>query len=217
MSHSLHLSPVSDRLREALDALRAGRPILLSDDADRENEADVIVAAELVTDETMALLIRECSGIVCLCLTAEKSASLGLRPMVEDNRSQYGTAFTVSIEARTGVSTGVSAADRITTIRAAIAADADTQSVVSPGHVFPLVAREGGVLARRGHTEGSVDLARLAGLPPAAVLCELMLPDGTMARRDDAVRFADQHNLPVLTIEDIVQYREQMERAVSFV
>jgi 3,4-dihydroxy 2-butanone 4-phosphate synthase len=173
-------------------------------------------AADKLTLPGMAMLIRECSGIVCLCLTAEKSASLGLRPMVENNRSQYGTAFTVSIEARTGVSTGVSAADRITTIRAAIAPDADTQSVVSPGHVFPLVAKEGGVLARRGHTEGSVDLARLAGLPPAAVLCELMLPDGTMARRDDAVRFADQHNLPVLTIEDIVQYREQMERAVSF-
>lgn len=114
------------------------------------------------------------------------------------------------------MSTGVSAADRITTIRAAVAPDADAQSVVSPGHVFPLVAQEGGVLARRGHTEGSVDLARLAGLSPAGVLCELMLPDGTMARRDDAVRFADQHGLPVLTIEDIARYREQMARAVSF-
>jgi 3,4-dihydroxy 2-butanone 4-phosphate synthase len=196
------------RMAAALDAVRLGVPVVVLDDADRENEADLIVAADKLTQASMAMLIRECSGIVCLCLTAEKSASLGLRPMVEDNRSQYGTAFTVSIEARTGVSTGVSAADRITTIRAAIAPDADTQSVV---------AKEGGVLTRRGHTEGSVDLARLAGLPPAAVLCELMLPDGTMARRDDAVRFADQHNLPVLTIEDIVQYREQMERAVSFV
>ena len=204
------------RMAAALDAARLGVPVVVLDDADRENEADLIVAADKLTQASMAMLIRECSGIVCLCLTAEKSASLGLRPMVEDNRSQYGTAFTVSIEARTGVSTGVSAADRITTIRAATAPDADTQSVVSPGHVFPLVAKEGGVLTRRGHTEGSVDLARLAGLPPAAVLCELMLPDGTMARRDDAVRFADQHNLPVLTIEDIVQYREQMERAVSF-
>ena len=204
------------RMAAALDAVRLGVPVVVLDDADRENEADLIVAADKLTQASMAMLIRECSGIVCLCLTAEKSASLGLRPMVEDNRSQYGTAFTVSIEARTGVSTGVSAADRITTIRAAIAPDADTQSVVSPGHVFPLVAKEGGVLARRGHTEGSVDLARLAGLPPAAVLCELMLPDGTMARRDDAVRFADQHSLPVLTIEDIVRYREQMGRAVSF-
>jgi 3,4-dihydroxy 2-butanone 4-phosphate synthase len=194
---------MATRMAAALDAVRFGVPVVVLDDADRENEADLIIAADKLTLPGMAMLIRECSGIVCLCLTAEKSASLGLRPMVENNRSQYGTAFTVSIEARTGVSTGVSAADRITTIRAAIAPDADTQSVVSPGHVFPLVAKEGGVLARRGHTEGSVDLARLAGLPPAAVLCELM-------------RFADQHNLPVLTIEDIVQYREQMERAVSF-
>ncbi len=203
------------RMVAALDAVRLGVPVVVLDDADRENEADLIIAADRLTHAGMAMLIRECSGIVCLCLTAGKAASLGLRPMVEHNRSQYGTAFTVSIEARTGVSTGVSAADRITTIRAAIAPDADTQSVVSPGHVFPLVAKAGGVLARRGHTEGSVDLASLAGLSPAAVLCELMLPDGTMARRDDAVRFADQHGLPLLTIEDIVRYREQMTRAVS--
>ncbi|WP_247360369.1 3,4-dihydroxy-2-butanone-4-phosphate synthase [Ralstonia pseudosolanacearum] len=204
------------RMAAALDAMRLGIPVVVLDDADRENEADLIIAADRLTQAGMAMLIRECSGIVCLCLTAEKAAVLGLRPMVEHNRSQYGTAFTVSIEARVGVSTGVSAADRITTIRAAVAADADAQSVVSPGHVFPLVANAGGVLARRGHTEGSVDLARLAGLSPAGVLCELMLPDGTMARRDDAVRFADQHGLPVLTIEDIARYREQMARAVSF-
>ncbi|MHA6908752.1 3,4-dihydroxy-2-butanone-4-phosphate synthase [Ralstonia pseudosolanacearum] len=204
------------RMAAALDAMRLGIPVVVLDDADRENEADLIIAADRLTQAGMAMLIRECSGIVCLCLTAEKAAVLGLRPMVEHNRSQYGTAFTVSIEARVGVSTGVSAADRITTIRAAVAPDADAQSVVSPGHVFPLVAQAGGVLARRGHTEGSVDLARLAGLSPAGVLCELMLPDGTMARRDDAVRFADQHGLPVLTIEDIARYREQMARAVSF-
>ncbi len=197
------------RIAQALQAMREGRPVVLMDDHDRENEADLIVAAERLTPANMAMLIRECSGIVCLCLTREKVAQLGLRPMVENNRSQYGTAFTVSIEARTGVTTGVSAADRITTIRAAIADDAGLDAVVSPGHVFPLVAADGGVLARRGHTEGSVELARLAGLAPAAVLCELMNPDGTMARYEQAVAFAARHDLPVLTIADLVAWREQ--------
>ncbi|WP_354686154.1 3,4-dihydroxy-2-butanone-4-phosphate synthase [Cupriavidus necator] len=195
------------RIAHALEAMREGRPVVLLDDDDRENEADLILAAERLTTANMAMMIRECSGIVCLCLTEEKVRRLGLRPMVENNRSQYGTAFTVSIEAREGVSTGVSAADRITTIRAAIAADAGTDAVVSPGHVFPLVARDGGVLVRRGHTEGSVDLARMAGLSPAAVLCELMNPDGTMARRPEALAFAGMYQLPVLTIEDLVAWR----------
>ncbi len=197
------------RIEQALHAMREGRPVVLMDDHDRENEADLIVAAERLTPANMAMLIRECSGIVCLCLTREKVAQLGLRPMVENNRSQYGTAFTVSIEARTGVTTGVSAADRITTIRAAIADDAGLDAVVSPGHVFPLVAADGGVLTRRGHTEGSVELARLAGLAPAAVLCELMNPDGTMARYEQALAFAAQHDLPVLTIAELVAWREQ--------
>lgn len=197
------------RIEAALQAMREGRPVLLMDDDDRENEADLIVAAERLTQENMAMLIRECSGIVCLCLPRETSDRLGLRPMVQDNRSRYGTAFTVSIEARHGVSTGVSAADRITTIRAAIAPGAGTDAVVSPGHVFPLVAVDGGVLERRGHTEGSVDLARLAGLSPAAVLCELMNPDGTMARGDDVTAFAERHALPMLTIAELVAWREQ--------
>ncbi|SOY76454.1 3,4-dihydroxy-2-butanone-4-phosphate synthase [Cupriavidus phytorum] len=195
------------RIEQALEAMRQGRPVVLLDDDDRENEADLILAAERLTQANMAMMIRECSGIVCLCLPADKVHSLGLRPMVEHNRSQYGTAFTVSIEAREGVSTGVSAADRITTIRAAIAEDAGADAVVSPGHVFPLVARDGGVLERRGHTEGSVDLARMAGLSPAAVLCELMNPDGTMARRAEALAFAGMYRLPVLTIEDLVAWR----------
>ncbi|MBO4122919.1 3,4-dihydroxy-2-butanone-4-phosphate synthase [Cupriavidus gilardii] len=199
---------LSTRIEQALQAMREGRPVVLMDDHDRENEADLIVAAERLTLANMAMLIRECSGIVCLCLTREKVAQLGLRPMVENNRSQYGTAFTVSIEARTGVTTGVSAADRITTIRAAIADDAGLDAVVSPGHVFPLVASDGGVLTRRGHTEGSVELARLAGLAPAAVLCELMNADGTMARGEQALAFAAQHDLPVLTIEELVAWRE---------
>ena len=154
--------PLAERIVQALDAMRDGRPVVLLDDDDRENEADLILAAERLTNSNMAMMIRECSGIVCLCLTPEKVRQLGLRPMVENNRSQYGTAFTVSIEAREGVTTGVSAADRITTIRAAIADEAGIDAVVSPGHVFPLVAVEGGVLARRGHTEGSVELARMA-------------------------------------------------------
>ena len=200
--------PLAERIVQALDAMRDGRPVVLLDDDDRENEADLILAAERLTNSNMAMMIRECSGIVCLCLTPEKVRQLGLRPMVDNNRSQYGTAFTVSIEAREGVTTGVSAADRITTIRAAIADEAGIDAVVSPGHVFPLVAVEGGVLARRGHTEGSVELARMAGLSPAAVLCELMNPDGTMARRPEALAFAEMYQLPVLTIADLVAWRE---------
>ena len=201
------MAPVPRVLREALEALRAGGPVLLSDDAERENEADLIVAAELVTDETMALLIRECSGIVCLCLPEERLRRLGLRPMVEPNRSRHGTAFTVSIEAARGVTTGVSAADRVATVRAAIAEGARPDDLVSPGHVFPLRAAPGGVLSRRGHTEGAVELCALAGLKPAALLCELMNPDGTMARGADVERFARRHAMPWLTIEDIVAHR----------
>jgi 3,4-dihydroxy 2-butanone 4-phosphate synthase len=207
LSRSIPIAPVSQRLRAALEALRAGRPVLLSDDGDREDEADVIVAAELVTVETMALLIRECSGIVCLCLPDERLRRLGLTPMVETNRSRHGTAFTVSIEAAQGVTTGVSAADRVTTVRAAIADGARADDLVSPGHVFPLRAAPGGVLARRGHTEGAVELCALAGLKPAALLCELMNADGTMAKGTQVERFARTHGMPWLGIEDIVAHR----------
>lgn len=199
------------RLRAALRALWAGRPILLFDDDERENEADLIVAAERITPETMALLIREGSGIVCLCLPPERLQRLQLRPMVPCNQSRYGTAFTVSIEARHGVTTGVSAADRVTTVRAAIAEHAQPDDLVSPGHVFPLCARAGGVLERNGHTEGSVDLMRMAGLQPAAILCELMNPDGSMARGDEVNRFAQAHGMPTLTIAEIVHWRRQSE------
>ncbi|MFK0377672.1 3,4-dihydroxy-2-butanone-4-phosphate synthase [Pandoraea sp. NPDC090278] len=201
------LPPVEVRLPAALDAMREGRPVILMDDLDRENEADLIVAAEKITPATMAMLIRECSGIVCLCLPDETLRRLDLPPMVEQNQSRYGTAFTVTIEARQGVSTGVSAADRVTTIRAAIADDAQPSDLSRPGHVFPLRAQPGGVLTRRGHTEGSVDLAILAGLKPAAVLCELMNPDGTMTRGADIERFAKQHDLPILTIDELATYR----------
>ena len=195
------------RVERALAALQAGEGILLVDDEDRENEGDLIYSAEHLTQRQMALLIRECSGIVCLCLTAEKVASLQLQPMVADNSSRNRTAFTVSIEARHGVSTGVSAQDRVTTIKAATAIDANPEDLCRPGHVFPLRAEPGGVLARRGHTEGTVDLMRLAGLQPAGVLCELTNLDGTMARLPEVVRFAKDHAMVVLTIEDLVRYR----------
>lgn len=197
------------RIEAALAAMRAGRPVLLLDEGDREDEADLIVAAEKLTVPVMAQLIRDCSGIVCLCLTDEKVRALDLPPMVAVNDSRYGTAFTVAIDAREGVGTGVSAVDRVTTIRTAIAPGATPHDLARPGHVFPLRARPGGVLERRGHTEGAVDLARLAGLKPAAVLCELTNPDGTMAHGADVVSYGAQHGLPTLTIVELAAYRER--------
>ncbi len=207
-THTLFSHDLEGRIAAALDAMRAGIPVILLDDFDRENEADLIVAAEHINNDTMALMIRECSGIVCLCLPDEKVRALELPPMAPDNGSRFGTPFTVSIEARHGVTTGVSAADRVTTIRAAIAHDARPDDVVRPGHVFPLRATPGGVLARAGHTEGSVDLARLAGLQPAAVLCELMNPDGTMMRGEQIEQFAQERDFPILTIAELIQWRK---------
>ena len=212
MNQSL-LSPFGDaisRVETALETLRAGNGVLVVDDEDRENEGDLIYSAEHLTNEQMALLIRECSGIVCLCLPAEKVEQLELPPMVEDNSSQYGTAFTVSIEAKVGVTTGVSAADRVTTIKAAIADGATANDLARPGHVYPLRAQPGGVLTRRGHTEGTIDLMQLAGLKPAGVLCEVTNADGTMARLPEIIEFGNQHKMPVLTIEDIVVYRKSL-------
>ncbi|CDG83861.1 3,4-dihydroxy-2-butanone-4-phosphate synthase [Janthinobacterium agaricidamnosum] len=208
-SPTLISTDLEGRIHAALDAMRAGTPVILLDDFDRENEADLIVAADQLTVETMALMIRECSGIVCLCLPADTVRALELAPMTQDNQSSYGTPFTVSIEARHGVTTGVSAADRVTTIRAAVAKDAKPGDLVSPGHVFPLRATPGGVLARKGHTEGSVDLATMAGLNPAAVLCELMNPDGTMMRGEDIERFAALHGMPILTIAEMIAWRSR--------
>lgn len=207
-SPTLHSTDLAGRIAAALEAMRTGVPVILLDDFDRENEADLIVAADRLTVATMALLIRECSGIVCLCLTADRVRALQLPPMAAENGSRYGTPFTVSIEARTGVTTGVSAADRVTTIRAATAADAQPADLVRPGHVFPLRAAPGGVLERAGHTEGSVDLAVMAGLRPAAVLCELMNPDGTMMRGDAIERFARAHGMPILTIAEMIAWRK---------
>ena len=177
------------RLERAIESLAAGRGILVVDDEDRENEVDMVFAAETLTEEQMALLIREGSGIVCLCLTPERTLELKLPQMSPVNTNHHGTAFTVSIEAARGVTTGVSAADRVATVRAAVADDARPEDLARPGHVFPLRARPGGVLERRGHTEAVVDLARLAGRRPCGVLCELTKPDGTMARLPDALAF----------------------------
>ncbi|WP_299009903.1 3,4-dihydroxy-2-butanone-4-phosphate synthase [uncultured Shewanella sp.] len=197
-----------ERVNAALASLKIGGGVLVVDDEDRENEGDLIFAAESLTNEQMALLIRECSGIVCLCLTQERIKQLALPPMVAENTSQYGTAFTVSIEAKVGVTTGVSAADRVKTIQAAIACQAKADDLARPGHVYPLIAQSGGVLTRRGHTEGTIDLMKLAGLKPFGVLCEVTNPDGTMARLADIVRFSEEHSLPIVTIEDIVYYRQ---------
>lgn len=204
-------APFDQRLQRALSDLRLGRPILLVDDFDRENEADLILAAEKITTESMARLIRDCSGIVCLCLTDEKLQQLQLPPMVANNDSRYGTAFTVSIEAKQGVTTGVSAADRVTTILTAIASDAQPEHLARPGHVFPLRAAPGGVLSRRGHTEGSVDLVQMAGLMPAAVLCELMNPDGSMSKGNEIVEYAITHDLVILSIDELADYRLQQQ------
>ena len=195
------------RLIRAVKDLRRGNPVILVDDFDRENEADLIVAAERISTEAMAMLIRECSGIVCLCLTEETCKRLELRPMVSNNESRFKTPFTVSIEARKGVSTGVSAADRVTTIHTAIANNAVASDLTRPGHVFPLRAAVGGVLERQGHTEGSVELARLAGLKPAAVLCELTNPNGTMAKGTDIETFAASHNMVVISIAELVDHK----------
>ena len=206
-TYTLSSNDLEGRIASALQAMRAGVPVILLDDFDRENEADLIVAAEKITNDTMALMIRECSGIVCLCLSDDKVRALELPPMAPENGSRFGTPFTVSIEARYGVTTGVSAADRVATIKAAIARNAQPDDVVRPGHVFPLRATPGGVLARAGHTEGSVDLAKMAGLQPAAVLCELMNADGTMMRGEQIEQFAEERGFPILTIAEMIQWR----------
>ena len=189
--------------------------VLVTDDEDRENEGDLIFAAQSLTEQQMALMIRECSGIVCLCLPEEKVRALALPMMVADNSSRYQTAFTVSIEAAAGVTTGVSAADRVRTVQAAICDQAKPSDLNRPGHVFPLKARPGGVLERQGHTEATVDLMRLAGLKPYGVLCELTNPDGTMARLPQIAEFAAKHGMPVVTVADLVSYRAALAQKIS--
>ena len=203
------------RIDDALEDIRAGKMVILVDDEDRENEGDLTLAADHVTPEAVNFMARYGRGLICLSMTEERARQLQLPPMVHDNSSPFGTAFTVSIEARRGVTTGISAFDRATTIRTAIAENARPDDLVRPGHVFPIVAKKGGVLVRTGQTEGSVDIARLAGCTPAAVICEIMKEDGTMARMPDLKRFASEHDLKIVSIQDMVEYRMTIERLVT--
>jgi 3,4-dihydroxy 2-butanone 4-phosphate synthase/GTP cyclohydrolase II len=200
---------------EIVAELKAGRMVILVDEEDRENEGDLVLAAEFVTPEAINFMARHARGLICLTLTEERCRALGLAPMVAQNRSNTGTNFTVSIEAAEGVTTGISAADRARTVRVAIGPESRPSDLVQPGHIFPVVAQPGGVLSRAGHTEAGCDLARLAGLTPAAVICEIMKDDGTMARLPDLVEFAQAHGLSIGTITDLIHYRSRTERLIE--
>jgi len=205
-------------IEEAIEDIRQGKMVILVDDEDRENEGDLTMAAEMATPEAINFMAKYGRGLICLTLTPQKCDALGLKPMVRDNTSPFETAFTVSIEAKRGVTTGISAADRSHTILTAVAPNASAADLVSPGHIFPLRAKPGGVLVRTGQTEGSVDLARLAGLTPAGVICEIMNDDGSMSRMPELRKFAKQHGLKICTVADLVAYRlkhEQLVRPVA--
>nr|HPK53507.1 3,4-dihydroxy-2-butanone-4-phosphate synthase [Smithellaceae bacterium] len=201
-------------IQDAIDDIRSGKMIILVDDEDRENEGDLCMAAQFASPDAINFMARYGRGLICLTINDEIAEKLNLRPMVQENKARFGTAFTVSIEAREGVTTGISAADRATTIQTAVNPDATADDLVSPGHVFPIIARKGGVLVRTGQTEGSVDIARLAGLAPAGVICEIMKDDGTMARMPDLEIFAREHNLKIVTIADLIDYRMQNESLI---
>ncbi|MBI5810962.1 MAG: bifunctional 3,4-dihydroxy-2-butanone-4-phosphate synthase/GTP cyclohydrolase II [Deltaproteobacteria bacterium] len=203
------------RMEEALNGIRNGRMVILVDDEDRENEGDLCMAGELVTPEAVNFMAKHARGLVCLTLTNEKADELDLRPMVEENTSLYRTAFTVSIDAKDGVTTGISASDRAVTILTALRDGVRPDEIARPGHVFPLRALKGGVLVRAGQTEGSVDLCRLAGLKPAGVICEIMKEDGSMARMPDLEAFAKEHGMMIVTIADIIEYRLKKDRLVK--
>ncbi|GAB4350576.1 MAG: bifunctional 3,4-dihydroxy-2-butanone-4-phosphate synthase/GTP cyclohydrolase II [Candidatus Abyssubacteria bacterium] len=200
---------------EILDEVRSGRMIILVDNEDRENEGDLMLAAEKVTPQAINFMAKYGRGLICLALTAERCDELKLPPMVTENTSTFETAFTVSIEAKRNVTTGISAADRATTVLTAVNPATRPEDLARPGHIFPLRARTGGVLVRAGQTEGSVDLARLAGLYPAGVICEVMKDDGTMARVPDLVKFSQEHGLKMCSIEDLIKYRRMTEKLVS--
>lgn len=202
-------SDAQERVEVAIAALKKGRGIMVVDNEDRENEGDLIYAAQTVTDAQMAFMIRECSGIVCLCIEEEVARRMHLPMMVAHNTSAFGTAFTISVDAAKGVTTGVSAPDRVKTIKAVINPEGRPEDLASPGHMFPLIAKKGGVLVRDGHTEASVDFARLAGFQPAGILCELTAPDGLMARLPRVVNFALEHDLTTVSISDLIAYRRQ--------
>ncbi len=205
------ISPIEDIIEDA----RNGRPYILVDAEDRENEGDIIIPAQFATPEQINFMAKHARGLICLSITAERARQLRLPPMSTDNQSGHGTAFTVSIEAREGVTTGISAHDRARTIAVAVDPTKGVEDVVSPGHVFPLVARDGGVLVRAGHTEAAVDISRMAGLNPAGVICEIMKDDGSMARLPDLIAFAQLHGLKIGTIADLIAYRRRTERQVE--
>lgn len=205
------ISPIADILEEA----RQGRPIIIVDAEDRENEGDIIIPADFASPEIISFMAVHARGLVCLSLTQERSSTLRLQPMTHDNRTANRTAFMVSIEAKEGITTGISAHDRARTIAAAVSSLATEDDLVTPGHVFPLVARDGGVLVRAGHTEAAVDIARLAGLTPAGVICEIMNDDGTMSRLPELIKFAKKHALKIGTISDLIAYRRRTESQVE--
>ena len=205
------ISPIEEIIEDA----RNGRPYILVDAEDRENEGDVIIPAQFATPDQINFMAKHARGLICLSITAERARQLRLPPMATDNQSGHGTAFTVSVEAREGVTTGISAHDRAHTIAVAVDPTKGVDDIVSPGHVFPLVARDGGVLVRAGHTEAAVDISRMAGLNPAGVICEIMKDDGSMARLPDLVAFAQLHGLKIGTIADLIAYRRRTERQVE--
>ena len=210
-STSSSISPVEDIIEE----IRAGRMVILVDEDDRENEGDKIIAAEHITPEAINFMVTHARGLVCLTLTEARCKQLGLIPMARDNKSQFGTAFTISIEAAEGVTTGISAQDRARTVQAAVARDAKPEDVVQPGHIFPITAKDGGVLVRAGHTEAGCDLALLAGLDPSSVICEVLKDDGTMARLPDLIEFAQKHGIKIGTIADLIHFRSRTEKLVK--
>jgi 3,4-dihydroxy 2-butanone 4-phosphate synthase/GTP cyclohydrolase II len=211
MTHAAHLSPIEDIIEEA----RSGRMFILVDDEDRENEGDLVIPAQFATPEAINFMAKHGRGLICLSLSRERIEKLGLNLMSRENNSRHQTAFTVSIEAREGVTTGISAADRAHTIQVAIDPSRAAHDIASPGHVFPLVAKDGGVLVRAGHTEAAVDISKLAGLNPSGVICEIMNDDGTMARLPDLIEFAKTHNLKIATIADLISYRRRSEKLVT--
>ena len=210
-SKSTAIAPVEEIIAE----MRAGRMVILVDEEDRENEGDLVLAAEHVTPEAINFMVTHARGLVCLTITEARSRQLGLTPMARDNKSPYRTAFTVSIEAAEGVTTGISAQDRACTVQAAVARNARPEDIVQPGHIFPITARSGGVLVRAGHTEAGCDLAQLAGLEPSSVICEILKEDGSMARLPDLIEFAAQHRLKIGTIADLIHYRSRHETLVE--
>jgi 3,4-dihydroxy 2-butanone 4-phosphate synthase / GTP cyclohydrolase II len=207
-------SEVKAAAEDIIEEARKGRMFILVDDEDRENEGDLVIPAQWATPETINFMAKHARGLICLALTRERVEQLGLALMAQNNGTRHQTAFTVSIEAREGVTTGISAADRARTVAVAIDPSCGPKDIVTPGHVFPLVARDGGTLERTGHTEAAVDLARLAGLTPAGVICEIMNDDGTMARRNDLIAFAQKHNLKIGTISDLIAYRRRYDSIV---